>query len=76
MNSEERYIAAKAQALVKEYSDFLKYIMDACIKELDTPITEKSPEMIGIEYARRLAGKQALDLFMRKLHTKANERGD
>lgn len=74
MNSEERYISVKAQGLIKEYGEFMKFIMEACIKELDTQITEKTPEMIGLEYSKRLAGKQALDLFMRKLHSKANER--
>lgn len=74
MSVEKRYIAAKAQGLIKEYSEFLKLIIDDCLRELDTDITETTPEMIGLEYAKRLAGKRALKLFMTKLHSKADER--
>lgn len=74
MNSiEKKYAASKAQGLLKEYGDFIQSIIAEISKEFDAPITESTAEKVGLEYARRLAGKNALKLLMQKINTKSNE---
>lgn len=71
---EKKYEATKAQSILNEYGLFLQSIIDEINKELDAPINYDSAEKVGLEYARRLAGKNALKLFMQKLNSKSNER--
>jgi hypothetical protein len=71
---EKKYEASKAQGILKEYGDFLLHIIDEIGKEYDSPINEDTAEKVGLEYARRLAGKNSLKLLMQKLNSKSNER--
>lgn len=74
MNTEEKYQISKAQGLLKEYGEFLQYVIDEIKKEYDAPINENTAEKVGLEYARRQASKNALTLLIQKLNTKSNER--
>lgn len=74
MSVEQRFIAAKLQGLIKEYGEVIKHVLDECKSEQDAEITEKTPEMIGLEYAKRQAARRALSTFWTKLNSKANDR--
>ena len=70
--AEQRYSASKAQGLLKEYGDFLLQIISEIKKEMDSPINEDTAEKVGLEYAKRQAGKNALTLLMQKINKKSN----
>lgn len=70
--AERRYNASKAQGLLKEYGEFLLHVIDEIKKEMDTPINKDTAEQVGLEYARRQAGKDALKLLMQRLNSKSN----
>ena len=71
---EQKYESSKAQGILKEYGDFLRHTIEQISKEMDSPINEDTAEKVGLEYARRQAGKNALKLLMQRLNTKSNER--
>lgn len=71
---EHKYEMSKAQGLIKEYGDFLIQVISEIKKEMDTPINEDTAEKVGLEYARRQSGKNALNLLMQRLNSKSNER--
>ncbi len=69
-----RHSSIKAQGLIKEYGEFMNAVIEEISKEYDAPINLKTAEEVGLEYARRLAAKNALKLFIQKLNTISNER--
>ena len=71
---EQRHAASKAQGLIKEYGEFMNYVIAEMSREYDAPINKDTAEQVGLEYARRLAAKNALKLFIQKLNTLSNER--
>lgn len=74
MSQEQKYLASKFQALLKEHGQLLEMVVAEIKKEYDEPINEETAEKIGLEYAKCLAGKNALTRLMQKLNNKANER--
>lgn len=65
---------AKAQNLLKEYSDLLISTVDEIKKELNVDITGTTVDEIALEYKRRQGGREALTNFLQRLNSKANER--
>lgn len=65
---------AKAQNLLKEYSDLIIETIEDVKKELDLEITGSTSDEIALEYKRRQGGRLALQAFLVKLNSKANER--
>lgn len=71
---QKRYTSSKTQNLLKEYGDLLIQIADETKKEYETPINDTTAEGIGLAYAKQMAAKQAINLFIKKLYSKADER--
>lgn len=74
MTQEAKYLASKYQGLLKEYGSLLEHAIEEQKKEYNGRIEGKVPEEIGLEYARRLAAKDALALLLKRLNSKADER--
>jgi hypothetical protein len=71
---ERRQKQAKTQNLLKEYSDVLIEAVEFVKRELNVEITSTTTDEIALEYIRRQGGRQALDNFLRRLNSNANER--
>lgn len=71
---EARYTSSKVQNMLKEYGDILLIVLNETKAEFDLPINETTAESIGLAFARQQEAKRALNLFMKKLHSKADER--
>ncbi len=65
---------AQAQNLLREYSQLLISTVDEIRKELNTEITHGTVDEIALEYTRRQGGREALNNFLTRLNSKANER--
>lgn len=65
---------AKAQNLLKEYSDLIISTIDDVKRELNTEITGSEVGEIALEYKRRQGGREALTNFLQRLNSKSNER--
>ena len=71
---QKRYTSSKAQNLIKDHGDFLSALISETVKEFELPINEVTAEAIGLAYAKQMSAKQALNLFMKKLYSKADDR--
>lgn len=69
----KRYNAAKAQALLKEYGEFIMEVINETSAEYSQEINELSVEALAIRYSKNQGGRQALQLFMKKLNSKASD---
>ena len=65
---------ARARNLLKEYSNLLLETVEEVKKMLDGDITGTTADEIALEYKRRQGGREALNAFLTKLNSKANER--
>lgn len=65
---------AQAQNLLREYSNLLIETVDDIKKELNVEITASTVDEIALEYKRRQGGREALNNFLKRLNSKANER--
>jgi len=70
----ERQKQARARNLLKEYSNLLIETVDEIKNTLNGDITGSTSDEIALEYKRRQGGREALNLFLTKLNSKANER--
>jgi hypothetical protein len=69
-----KQIQAKTQNLLREYSDLLISTIEEVKRELNVEITGSTSDEIALEYKRRQGGREALNNFLTKLNSKANER--
>lgn len=74
VSRQKRYTASKTQNLLKEYGDLIIQVVAETIKEYEVPINDTTAEGIGLAYTKQKSAKDALNLFVKKLHGKANER--
>lgn len=70
----KRQNQARAQNLLKEYSDLLITTVEEIKKELNVEITGSTSDEIALEYKRRQGGREALTNFLQRLNSKSNER--
>ena len=70
---QKRYIAGKAQNLLKEHGAFIQDIINETISEYSQEINDMTVDGLAIQYSRQQGARQSLLLFMRKLNGKANE---
>ena len=70
---EKRYDSSKAQNMLNEYGDFLREVMNDIIAEYNAPINGDDVGKIGLEYARRLEGKNSMKKLMQKINTIAGK---
>ena len=78
MNSElsgdrlKRYEAIRFQNLLKEYGALLQDVIKDTIEEYSQEIMEDTVDKIAITYSKSQGARQALQLFIKKLNSKAN----
>lgn len=66
-------LASKARNLINEYGPLIEQVVSECMKEFEAPINEETSDRIAMEYKRKQGGKEALQLFMKKLNAKTHE---
>lgn len=69
---QKRYTATQAQNLLKEFGDLLAQVAQETKDEYSQPINATTVDEIAIVFSRHQGAKQAVDLFMKKLNSKAN----
>ena len=72
-NQTDLITAARAQNLLREYGTLLQEIANSIKAESMVDITGSTCEEIALEYKKREGMRSAVQLFLQKINTKANE---
>lgn len=70
---QKRYVATRCQQLIKDHAPLLVQLRDEVLRAYSGPIPLTDPALIAVKYAEKKGAEDAINLFIKRIHDKANE---